>query len=929
MRKIIFAITFLVLMAISVSKTSAQVNTLCAYCPDLRPQCSGHSGNQVGGEFFQCRPGSINPSTGRGTFTICKNENCDNFSNPKQLDYEKYEFDGNGIYLVEEGLWAGGKGINRCSDGSIAYNRRFAENGTPGIRWLPTNLNVGDTFQQVGRVQGYSTSTRAECTTGPDPAQQLDSRVGVTYKGCIQFANGNWTNNGVILSVTSGAGAGENFYFDTNRGWIGFDRGDNNGNYSSTQLDSGPPPVGCRLVGGGARPILPPPLITPVQCNASNPGTEGVSRPIPCSDGTCNQTRYKIPSCASSFAVGTGVPYRDNEASYFCENNPWIERTWTGTVTVDASDTKIPFVGKSGQESREKYLADYLEGTCPFYHGNGTNDCVEQKDPKKKNSLTKDVGVWQMLSPKDIQDKYKKDMVERAKKTLAGGLPEGGVHNYIVGSNFGVQKKLSEMKLPPVQPPLNLSDAGSIANFAKWVAEYATWKTEFGNLWSYVPMFSREDTPGKIVPYLGSRPLDKFVFQKPENQVEKVPHLARLFEVSKAVENLMLPNNLKSLAVNPEPKSNLAVQTSTKTKTSKVEKKNILLTFLGTAKNKVASIFDIFKKNVVYAQANPGTCPTQFSVAIENVRTGDDGMMHYGIRIIHTAPGVIGDVLVNPQYGIHWANIPPEGVYYDTDYHGATSFLPLMPAGTNPDSIVTVLDIRSQPGYEAPDGCQRTLTFAGGAKGVTPTPKPLCGLPDPRGVASCEEPARKDTNPNDSLCCNPININLSATDTFINSNYNPNSAEIEIESLKRQIGVVLIHPYLDQIWLQLNSPTEGLFNVFRPKDSQPFDDKSAASSIKYGFSGGSISQTEGNFYFPLLGGIQSAKEWISEIVFTPFGYKVTPGVSSSATTPGTRGQTCNAIGGTCKTACTPSETDQGAKDCYQGGVVGGQTCCAK
>lgn len=121
-----------------------------------------------------------------------------------------------------------------------------------------------------------------------------------------------------------------------------------------------------------------------------------------------------------------------------------------------------------------------------------------------------------------------------------------------------------------------------------------------------------------------------------------------------------------------------------------------------------------------------GTSPeeTQFFVSIENTRIGDDGRLHYGIRITHTAPGTIGDVLINPEIGIHYENIPagPGGAYIDTDYAGADQFLPTYPAGTNPDDIFVNIEVRDQPGYMGP---KNPLPRKGvRPPEITPTPPP-------------------------------------------------------------------------------------------------------------------------------------------------------------------------------------------------------------
>ncbi|MDO8551443.1 MAG: hypothetical protein Q7S03_02075 [bacterium] len=73
----------------------------------------------------------------------------------------------------------------------------------------------------------------------------------------------------------------------------------------------------------------------------------------------------------------------------------------------------------------------------------------------------------------------------------------------------------------------------------KWEA----WKISDGGkwfqLWQATPLFTREDTPGQILPYLGYRPKD--TPQTISNQVEQVPHVARLYEASKLTTQILFP----------------------------------------------------------------------------------------------------------------------------------------------------------------------------------------------------------------------------------------------------------------------------------------------------------------------------------------------------------------------------------------------------
>jgi len=170
------------------------------------------------------------------------------------------------------------------------------------------------------------------------------------------------------------------------------------------------------------------------------------------------------------------------------------------------------------------------------------------------------------------------------------------------------------------------------------------------------------------------------------------------------------------------------------------------------------------------------------------------------------------------------------------------------------------------------------------AGGPMPEP-PGCGLRAPMPVNACEKDAITDPNPNDDLCCSPINIALSATDQFENTNYIPCGVEVTCNpetgicrdacdqtrshAVNRKVGITLLHPYLDQIWEQTTDALSGFLNIFRPKTTPEFEDLDAASTISYGYIPGSASPSIGQFYFPHLGGIQLAKEWVIHTLNPP------------------------------------------------------------
>lgn len=224
-----FLIPFLFTL-ISASPAKAANDLLCYYCPEL---CGSSSGTPISsGEYFYCRP----TADGSNFFTICKNQDCSS--------YEKYQYDSSSIYLVEDTSWATESGPVRCSDsGKPAFYRTYQNNSNKPMLWVKRDLDLNQCTAREGIIVSYELETGREC---PAPYTGTTiSKICATHQGCVSLPTGVWTNNGLILSITEGGGAGESYYFDASSGWIGFTWGGNTGNYSIKPINSGDPPESC------------------------------------------------------------------------------------------------------------------------------------------------------------------------------------------------------------------------------------------------------------------------------------------------------------------------------------------------------------------------------------------------------------------------------------------------------------------------------------------------------------------------------------------------------------------------------------------------------------------------------------------------------------------------------------------------------------
>lgn len=527
----------------------------------------------------------------------------------------------------------------------------------------------------------------------------------------------------------------------------------------------------------------------------------------------CNLTGLFCPSCATSLTVHYTVDYRRGDGTP--EPPHCVETSWGGTVTIDPTETKIPFVGKKGEESEEKYLADYFEGTSEYY----------EDYPMYWRDWINYAGVWRKLSPMEYQNQLKEKMVERAEETIEQNIHEGGVHNYrleykgrlcwdfpFLGEVFlAIARRVGLSQIPgighiidfiykrtnycifegefpgvsatkwvidtfnglsPVDISIKMHTTDENATLTAldghfppdpdeedYAEKWNAWKeSKWGKLWVVVPMFSHEDTPGQIAPYLGYKSKDEP--QSISSEVEKVPHVARLYEATQEVQNMLVPSYQEDLQF---------------------------------TQNKTEPTIELSEVSQ----------PTIASPGEENV---------LGEKILLAQDPMVDEPLV---CGISGPMPVPE-----CEQEAITDFNENDELCCDLISIgLHAVDAFENPGYEK---CRE--------EGITCRP-PGCTPGEP----GC-------------ICYDPCN-------------------EIVEQSVNRRFGINLLHPYLTDIWYQTGlAETAGLFNIFRPEDEKTpkFREIDASSEIVYTQSGfDAIEPSIGKFYFNYLGGVQLAKEWVT------------------------------------------------------------------
>lgn len=649
----------------------------------------------------------------------------------------------------------------------------------------------------------------------------------------------------------------------------------------------------------------------------------------------CNRTQYMIPYCAQSFEAHQTIEVSKQDCEYECDGKWWAQQNWKGTITIDPTETKVPFAGKKKEavdseihEDEIKYLADYFEGTHEYYrdyplrltlgpftlltYGHGVNQIF----------MTNFQGVLRKLAPYEYQNQRKKQMVERAIASNNGQLQYGAIHNYQLNylrrlcwnapfwlhvlEAFAERFKLTDpieawrvldyclyylvltdkalMNLihSLVLNPLNIPHwkEEGVKDYLStldghfppepdeedYVEKWNAWKESndgyWFKLWQVAPMVTREDTLAYIKPDPQLRDYPGEYWAGPTEVGIRVPHLARLFETSRWVQQILLP-----LDPNLE-------------RTSDQE--------LLAKANSVTS-------PKVLGSSNEGSCGSNGQVLGEKTYLAQnqwdacdpdgDCCATITIQSICCSKGAGTVVIDGRGCGHAWVTINGQFVGINALGPGMTYHFgcPTDPGATVNVSVVVVNYDIPVPGghYTVSSSCSMTLDQDGAACCDGGPPIPSCHKPPVPQSPKCVEPAITDTNPNDEICSPKITGELSAMEEIENP-YCEECMEVDCilypthhccgyftVDVYRQMEVKTELPYLSQSWDHSTDPLQGFFNIFRPAVIPQFEDTPAKSQIKYDFKPGNAVPEVGDFYYPFLGGVQLGKEWVIEAL-TPY-----------------------------------------------------------
>lgn len=714
-------------------------------------------------------------------------------------------------------------------------------------------------------------------------------------------------------------------------------------------------------------PAAPQPEIA---CTNNPDPEEGVFRPDTC-DACGQNPEFPTLSCAETFTVSqdtwvdvTGEIMSCQEGSV--DGAYSFTRSWGGPVEIDISDTTVPFAGYHDdvEDMETKYLADYFTGS----YGRTGPEC-DVDDPECVTKVFKEMGVMTKLLPKEEQDKYRCRMIS---KVLSGeefdyevtdGETTLHVSDFANTPNNNI-RQISQLKsafCAKPEVPENLTES----NYQQYLQDLQLWQDKktaqyddsiYDKLWAFVPQVTYKDAPGVLslvsqgppgyLTLAGSG--DKGQSKKPAIFSLSFPHLGRLYEASKIVQEALIPKYKESQLA------------PTNSDTSSADTNTVL------ASNQTNT--EILEQNLenndsycglgqVLAESTASQSYLTVSIEIERVDL-NSGKVYYGVRIYQNGPEKGHQWLNGRDIG---AGEPGEYGYYlssqDPNWSDVLAAATIDPV-TGEFTVPLVHTWNHQMTDEAWIGtredsrtCSGKIDLKTGEILTTDCLALKAGQVQPEkkcstnvdainpGTCKDEDAIKDEENPDDLICANPyplvadLTVNdysavmtastyeelqkkvaacVSACQKDNNSpNCQPPCNYQQFGPLSRKIGLDLNLPYLEEIGhltisnfyryeddksqkgeFTPNASTDyqyGIFDIFRPSEMLHYTPWEAKSNLGYEYyagwsdsqvSGGKseaqmISQTHkvdkisGELYYPWLGGVQRAKQCLSQGLLLP------------------------------------------------------------
>jgi len=300
------------------------------------------------------------------------------------------------------------------------------------------------------------------------------------------------------------------------------------------------PACGCNIEDS---PGGPPLAFGPQQCNVGElPANRFTSRPAECSS-CLDYVPEPVNSCASNFTYTKNLKYTSFN-TMTCDNKQCSLNTdactielgessvdgmtsapqllvgpipWKGRFTLNASTVKQPYVGNDTEESREKYIADYVDGTT-YYKASidpgssPTEDALDPADifdpsagqyysiPPQDPRFVSYAGIVPKLAPQEYLDQIKYSLLDRVGGTTYASIMP--IDDYTIGYTWGstdtqtLSVFADSARRRPLRSSYSTAQEYSQA-LQNWIAKD---NGQWSRLWSYVPLASRQDSPGRFHP---------------------------------------------------------------------------------------------------------------------------------------------------------------------------------------------------------------------------------------------------------------------------------------------------------------------------------------------------------------------------------------------------------------------------------------------
>jgi len=563
------------------------------------------------------------------------------------------------------------------------------------------------------------------------------------------------------------------------------------------------------------------------------------SRPTECY--VCNQNDLLTPSCATSIKITTGKDYGP------LKGGPDFRIEWDGTVSVtpinlDPNDQnlKIPFVGMKGQEDENSYLADYFEGTNEYYRNYGN-----------QTTLTNYQGILRKLTPLEYQNQLKKQLIARVPKEEEI-VEENPINDYKVfytgrfcwdtpfwmDAGRFVFNEILDLTLNSVVNTIThtLKDI-FIDRPIAWINK--TFKTKIAEIKDkeirvdlelpdigHYCLYEDKDSSGTI----------GYLIVKGINFSHRIKLLGQIQDFLEGASKIPGLVHFSSKKTIEQPLSAITIEHQPPSPNDEQYKDN----------------FPKYREDYL------------------NWKYNEDGSLSEWYLLWQAVPMLSReDTLGKIEPYLNEKN--------DEDQIDVTS------GETSTSSAVPHLARL----YEGSKITSDLLTPVwDGEKTIEMVKTPEIPETDPPNICF-KESYLPPTGEGDDLCCGPVKIKFKAVDEFTDLGYyeakcNQYSTltkdekaicdDTYTQTVSRNIGINLKHPYLDEIWSYTTNANGGFFNIFRPQEYANFEDTDAAQAISYSgsFESKDIVPNQGLFFFPHLGGVQKAKEWVVNQALWPY-----------------------------------------------------------